>query len=165
MLACSLPCSAAPKWLTAVPRAVGRTSKTMAMPWTDPQGAIRDYVIIGAVFADAAETRRALIRNPNTYETSPLLGRHPSAGRYWLEMAPLAIGEATWTTWGAETTTGHDPDNKWWNAWSYAVPWVTMGAFASMHAFNAYESAQIPAAHTTACLDPDHDCERAPDRD
>lgn len=124
---------AGPKW-SAIPRAVGRTIKTMALPWTDKTQAFRDYLIVAAVFVDAASTRRVLINDPFACEKSPLLPCRPSVGRYWAEMAPLAIAEATLVTAAHEDSINHP--------WKHAKlgrilePDITEGILLAPHIYN-----------------------------
>lgn len=121
---------AAPRWLTAAPRAVGRTVKTMAMPWTDKQQAVRDYIIVGAVFADGYTSHLATM-HPNNIERSPFLPNHPSGSYYWSTMGPLAIFEATFDTYEHEVI---KDDSNW--AWRNLTPAIVAGSFVLPHTLN-----------------------------
>jgi hypothetical protein len=137
LLLAAVPLHAAPRWLTAVPRAFGRTAVNM-VTFRHPAAALEEWAIFGAVAADAYTTSSALSRCPSCHETSPLLGTHPSNARLAITATGLAFSEATTTQYSNELT--WEGGSRWWKVF----PVATAIAWSANHAAAAASNAAIP---------------------
>ena len=107
---------AANRKLTAMPRAVGRTTKNM-VTFRSPWIAAAQWGSLGAAVADGIVSAHVLATLPSSYEANPLFGKHPSIGKYLAITIPAGMFSATVTQYGHETNEG----------WRSGLPFLITG--------------------------------------
>lgn len=112
--------SAAPKWLTAVPRSIGRGYGNM-VTFKHPGLALEQWATLGAVIFDQKTTLDAFHRNPRaTEDTSYSLFHH---GRYGVSQSLLNVALAQTFYVSTEQYAYEllkDDPNKHWRAMRFA---------------------------------------------
>lgn len=97
LLLVAIPAQAAPRWLTATPRAVGRSAANM-VTFKHPWVAAQQWLQVGALIFDEKSTYDAMRRCPFCVESNPATLYHgPRAS------AQRVVAD-TFMMWGIETT-------------------------------------------------------------
>lgn len=114
----ALPAQAAPKWLTAVPRAVGRSYGNM-FTFKHPWVAAQQWMTVGAMLFDEKTTWDAMHRCAGCVEANPtsLYYHRQATGPLMFADALLLSGiETTLTKYGSEVN--GDDTTKYHAVWS-----------------------------------------------
>lgn len=100
--------------LTAVPRGVGRTARNM-VTFRDKQATGEEWVCLLAALADGIVSYNIERRTPlgAGAEANPILGSHPSLGRYVGTQVVLGMFEAGMTQYTHEMLDRPDSGNHW----------------------------------------------------
>jgi hypothetical protein len=159
-----LPSHAAPRWLTAAPRLVGRTYGNM-FTFKRPYLAAEQWAVLGASIFDEKTTVDVFSRCPGCTESTLL---HPGGGRYGTKTAILNVAlKSTFYNsleqYGDELLR-NDP-NKFWSHINYAVAAVPLSLFIQGGVHNMGIPATPAAIFPPVCNDHDHDCEGPHDID